>query len=291
MGYGYGYNAGGGARNNPWSPVAGGYNTNYAGGGYGGFGYQGGFGGGGYGQGGYGGFGGGGFGGQQQQGPYGPGEISPQDNYNLQLQGMLANQYQQQLQQFMDQGKARGAEIYGAGTLGRVGEDRSQEMGDLMNSYQQQYEQGFSAPEQQALLEQYRSGINRDLQSGLTQSANFAANQGVRGALATRLSQDQQRQAQLGRQGANRQILLDELAYKQASQGQYGNLLGQAESNELARQQYNQQQIARELQGRLTYELGYGGLGAANLGAAQKYIAGQQQIGAAQAQSGGGGGK
>lgn len=209
---------------------------------------------------------------------------SQQDLYNINLANYMSNLYSKQMSQDLAKGAARGAEVYGEGALGRL--DPSQ-MQTLADRYQTQSLQGYSSPEYQAARERYLTDVNRQIQQGQQQSAQRAANLGVRGAAAAGLSRDQERQGYLARLGAERQAKLDDLGFRQQQQAAYGQELGRLQQA----QQYNLEQRAKELQGKQAYEFGYGSLGAAQRAAAQKYVAGQQNIQAAQVgapQSGGG---
>ena len=89
------------------------------------------------------------------------------------------------------------------------------------------------------------------------------------------------------REQGEQQSRLDDLNFRNQQRGAYGQALQYSLDRERSAQEYNQAQKAKELQGRQAYEFGFGSMGAAQRAAAQKYVAGQQQVAAAnQAPSG-----
>lgn len=208
---------------------------------------------------------------------------SGQDVYNQKLAEYLTKQYSTQMDKDLAKGRAMGLSEYGPGALGRLDTGAGSA---LAERYRTQSELGMAAPEFQALRERNLANINQQAQGGLQQANAIAANSGVRGAAAAGLSRQTQRDAQLARQEAERGATLDDLSYRTGQQDKYGAALQGNQETE----KYNLEQQAREKQGVQAYQFGYGSLGAAQQAAAQKYIAGQQNIQAAQAGGGGGGG-
>lgn len=191
---------------------------------------------------------------------------------SMQAEADRAELYRNQREQDLAAGRKRGEEVFSDGALGRLDET-------IMNARKQQAEQGFTGNEMNALRDQNLASLNQQ-NAGAARNARIqAAAEGVRGGRAVAMNN-----RMLGEQSAAAANSERELFLKGIESRRQG--LTDLE----AAQKYNQEQKNRELQGRLTTELGYGGLGAAERGAAIQAVVGQQQAAAA-ANSGGKGKK
>ena len=156
------------------------------------------------------------------------------------------------------EGRARGEELFKEGALGRVDEA-------VMAARKQQAEQGFTDQENSALRDNQmaaRQALGADARS---QKIMLAA-QGIRGgraaALGSKLAAEQGAQAV----NSERELFLKRLDAKR------GGLDKLDEA-----QRYNIDQKNKELTGKLTTEMGYGSLGAADRGQSQMASVGAQQ--------------
>lgn len=157
------------------------------------------------------------------------------------IEGRRAESYRQGREQDLASGRARGEEVFKAGALGRISE-------------------GFSPEEQQAMREQNLKAITQGQQAASRNLARQQAMSGVRGPLAAA----QQSQQNLGAQGQladqERQLFLENIANKRAGQ------------------QFNIGQGEKELAGRMSTEMGYGSLGAAERAAAMQSVLGDKAL-------------
>lgn len=172
-------------------------------------------------------------------------------------------------------GRKRGQEVFGNQALGRVDASRSSDVADILSRRKAQLE-GYTPEEQQAMREQNMASTIANQKAGSRDLARQQARSGVRGALAS----NQQAQYQMGTQGQladqERQLFLNNIAAKRDALGGYEQSVGQNEASELAKQQFNLGQGEKELQGKLTTEMGYGGLGAQERSAAMQSVLGSR---------------
>lgn len=156
------------------------------------------------------------------------------------------------------EGRARGEEIFKEGSLGRVDEA-------VMLARKQQAEQGFTDQENSALRDN-QMAARQALGADARNQRIMMAAQGVRGgraaALGSKLAAEQGAQAV----NSERELFLKRLDAKR------GGLDKLDEA-----QRYNIEQKNKEITGRLTTELGYGSLGAADRGQSQMASVGAQQ--------------
>lgn len=191
---------------------------------------------------------------------------------SMQAEADRAEMYRQQREQDLAAGRKRGEEIFTEGSLGRLDDM-------VMNARKQQAEQGFTTNETNALRDQNLAALNQQ-NAGAARAARIqAAAEGVRGNRAVAMNNKLAGEQSAAAANNERELFLKGVEARR-----------QGLTDLEAAQKYNQEQKNRELQGRLTTELGYGGLGAAERGAAIQAIVGQQQAQAA-ANSGGKGKK
>lgn len=219
--------------------------------------------------------------------------FSPNDEYQMLLRDRLMDQFRGERERDFARGRQRGEELYGNQALGRVDENRSAEVQSLLDRLQQQMG-GYTGGQYQALREKGLEGIRSNTAGNLDKVRAANARAGLRGRSAAASERDVLKQEGRDVAGVYRDLVIGDINERARATGAYGGALTGARSDELSRRQYNQSQAAKELQGRLAMEFGYGQLGAADRGAAQRWIAGQQQIAAAEAgrpPATGGGGK
>lgn len=189
----------------------------------------------------------------------------------------------------IEKGQDRGRELF-KDQLGRVEEPRSQAMAALLGKRKEQSEQGLGAEAFQAAREQRLRGLgSNELQQQRGMQAKMAQ-MGLRGGAAAGQMAELMGGQQRGRQDAEQQLLLQDVALKQGLMDKYGQQLGGVEAEELARKKFNLGQIGKEKFGELSTGLAEGSMGVAErTGAKQAEAAKAMQ--AAMAASGGGGGK
>lgn len=226
----------------------------------------------------------------------------------------LEKRYRENRDADLLRGRARGQELFGNNALGRVGEQRSGAISNILNQRQANMTrsgdiaeilaqrkaqlQGYTPEEQQAMREQNTAEIYRNQSAGARDLARQQARSGVRGALgaAQQSAFQQATQAQLADQ--ERQLFLSNIAEKRGALDKFeGSTRTQeqferegldrlegstrtTEADELARLQYNLDQLAREKAGMLTTEFGYGGLGAQDRAAILQQILGERSAAA-----------
>lgn len=188
---------------------------------------------------------------------------------NAELDKMLA--YRAQREADLVKGRERGDQIFTEGVLGRVDPM-------ILEARKQQAQQGFTTDEQSAMRAQNQM-VNQQLRGDQRSQRIAMAAEGVRGGRAAALQSKM-----LSEQGAQKAGLERDLFLKGIDSRRQGL------SDLDAAQRFNIEQKNKELQGRLTTELGYGSLGVADRGAAIQSVVGSQQAQAA-ARAGSGGGK
>lgn len=191
---------------------------------------------------------------------------------SMQAEADRAEMYRNQREQDLAAGRKRGEEIFTDGSLGRLDEM-------VMNARREQAEKGFTGNEMNALRDGNLANLNQQNQGAQRNARILAAAEGVRGGRAVAMNNKM-----IGEQGAAAAQGERELFLKSIDARREGL------SNLEGAQKYNIDQKNKEITGRLTTEMGYGGLGAAERGAAIQALVGQQQAQAA-ANAGGGKGK
>lgn len=195
------------------------------------------------------------------------------------LEKQKIRDYRAGREQDLATGRARGEEIFGNQALGRVSSDRSADVADIL-ARRKEALKGYNSQEQQAQREQALQEVLRGQQAGARDLARQQSRAGVRGALAGAQQSAFQQATQKQLADQERQLYLANLAQQQQNLNSYEQSVTGAESGELARQQYNIDQANKELLGKLSTELGYGSLGAAERGAAIQSVLGDKQLSA-----------
>lgn len=174
------------------------------------------------------------------------------------------------------EGRARGSQLFGDNSLGRLDEGTNVALKRIMNQRRAQAEQGFSPQEMNAMREQNLSSINQGNQGALRQLQIAQAQSGVRGpmAAAQRAKLLSEQSAQQG--GLERDLFLKQIEQKRSGLSDYEQSLANAEQQKLAKQQFNIGQAQREKFGQLSSELGYGSLGAAERAGLLSAISGEK---------------
>lgn len=172
---------------------------------------------------------------------------------------------------------------------------------------------GYSSPEYGALRQRAYEGFQNQVATGKRDLLRSQAANRVSGDAATAGLKRYMDTANAEAARAERDIMLADINERQNRLGAYEQSLGSAEGNEwarqmqandalqqltqgieadeLARQQYNNQQFQREKAGQLQAMLGYAGIGAGDLSTGVRTALANQQMQSAMNSGGGGGGK
>lgn len=202
--------------------------------------------------------------------------------------GAYADVFKKYRDAAMADGRARGGELFGDNTLGRLTDGRTTEVQDVLDRYKSGLA-GYSAPELQAMRDQASNGINQQAQTNLRALRGVQGMSGIRGGLAS--AQQYQTLQDAAKQRANfeQQLFIRNADEQQNRLGQYNGALTGAQAEELARKKYNIGQGEKEKFGQLSTELGYGGLGAGDTALASQMIIGDAMARAGATPDGGGG--
>lgn len=180
------------------------------------------------------------------------------------------------------QGRARGSQLFGEGSLGRVGEVRSADIADILARRKAGLE-GLNAAENQALREQAFSGLKSQAATQARQLRGAQGGAGITGAVAAAQQARLMRSADDQKRQLERDLLIENIRQKQEALAGYEQSLRATEEDELGRRKYNLGAGAAEKAGQISTELGYGGLGAGERSAAQQQALGEAMQFAAQA--------
>lgn len=172
-------------------------------------------------------------------------------------------------------GQARGEQIFGNQALGRVDASRSADMQDVLARRKANLG-GYTPEEQQAMREQNMGSILASQKMGARDLARQQARSGVRGALAANQMQAQNLASQGQLADQERQLFLQNIANKRDALGQYEQSAAGMEKGEFDKQAFNLGQGEKELQGKLSTEFGYGGMGAQDRAAALQSVLGSR---------------
>ena len=195
-----------------------------------------------------------------------------------------------QRNQDMLEGRKRGEQLFAEGTLGRVAEGPNADMADIIAQRRANLA-GFTPEELNALHDQENQTIANNTNMAMRTLRGEQGRAGYSGGIAAGQVGQVIRADARSRAEADRDIFLKQMEARRSALGELENSQGAANKDELARQQYNQAQKNAELQGRLTTEFGYAGLGAAERGGVMQKIVGQEQAQALQNQAQKSGGK
>jgi hypothetical protein len=173
----------------------------------------------------------------------------------------------------MADGRKRGEELFGNGSLGRVDAARSAEVADLL-ARRQKEANGFSPEEMTAYRENNLNNTAQQLAGQMRQMRMQQAQNGVYGATAAAQQNRQLYNTNKDMINNERQLFLNDVDARRAGLSSYEQSLGAARNDELNRQMYNQGQVNKEKLGQAATEFGYGSLGTADRGALfQKWAA------------------
>lgn len=168
-------------------------------------------------------------------------------------------------------GQARGEEVFKEGSLGRL---EGGTIDEILAARKAQA-QGFTPEEQNAMRSENLANLNRQNGADARNARIMSAAEGVRGNRAVVMNNKV-----LADQGAAKAAMERDLFLKNIDAKRAG--LDALQGFEGDRQKYNIEQKNKELQGRLTTELGYGSLGAADRGQVMQSIVGENQARAGQ---------
>lgn len=205
----------------------------------------------------------------------GPGAL-PQ-NYDFYLSRSKA-----QRNEDLAEGRARGEQIFKEGALGRLSADRAKEISDIV-AQRKAMAQGFTPQERQVMEDTANQTVNQSTAQSLRALRGIQGANNVRGGMA---AAQQGRVVSAGDQAriqAARDIELQNIAARRQGMDALEKSLETAKADEM----FNLGQANKETLGRLTTELGYGSLGAAERGAVGQMVVGEQAAAAAGRPSGG----
>jgi len=188
----------------------------------------------------------------------------------------------------MLRGQQRGREMFGDGSLGSVDTNRSKDMQEIIANRQNIMREGLGADVFQAGREARLNGLGRAEQMAARQLRAGQAAGGIQGPLAGAQQMALMNQQQNTRQGAERQLLLDNAQARLQGLGAAESSIKGAQADELGRQQFNIGQTGREKLAQSTIMMGEAALGASERGAA---IQGEAAKAYAQSAANQGGGK
>ena len=198
------------------------------------------------------------------------GILDPMTQQDMFKQGVIGSYYKRQLEQDLEKGRKRGAEVYGEGSLGRLDSK-------LTGRMREQASQGFTAPQYQALRERSVRDFNNRYSTGLRDLRQSTASSGAQGGVnfARRLALEKQRSDSAA--NAMQDLMVKDIDFRNQSTRDF-----------FQTQQYDQGQDAKEKAGRQAYEFGQASIGAGQRGAANRYVAGNNAIVQANQSQGGG---
>ena len=192
--------------------------------------------------------------------------------------------------QDLAQGRLRGEQIFGEGSLGRVAEGNSQDVADIIAARKANL-QGYTPEEMATLRNQADDEIGKTMGMAL-RTAKGAQNQaGLNSGIAAGQNTQIAKAAIQAKAQAEQGLLLDQISKRRAALDSLSGEVANAEKLNLTKQQYNQEQANKEKIGGLTTEFGYAGLGAADRSGVMQQVVGQAQADAMKAQAAKQGGK
>lgn len=169
-------------------------------------------------------------------------------------------------------GRARGEEIFGKPFYQESRNERSQDVTDIL-ARRKEALKGLSSQENEAARNLSQLAIKQQQDAQMRQLRGAQSQAGVRGGLATAQQAQVLNQAEQNRRATEQQLLLQDIALKQQALDSLEQSTRAAEGEEIDR--YGRRQL-----GKLSTELGYG-----SLGAAERAGISAQLIGSAQAQA------
>ncbi len=181
--------------------------------------------------------------------------------------------------QDLAEGRARGNELFGDRSLGRLEEGRGKEISDLI-AERKARSAGYTKEEMGGMREQNLSQIQQAGQGQERELRIQQARAGVRGPAAL-AQQAKLMQAQGAQQaGLERELFLGNIQRRDQGLNALEESTNKARAEEMARGQFNIGQSQREKFGQLATEMGYGSLGANERGAVMNKIVGENQAAA-----------
>lgn len=218
-------------------------------------------------------------------------ELAKVDARKQALAQAQKSKYQEQLEmvragreQDLAAGRARGADVFKEGVMGRLSAERPEEIAQIIAQRKLQT-QGMTPEEQEALRSVNVPAIQQQQAGQMRQLAIQQARSGVRGAAAGAQRADIQKSAsgQLAQQ--ERDLFLKQQDLKRSALGQYEQSVGSALDRERSGKEFNIAQQNKELAGRLATELGYGQLGAGERASVMQDLLGDKYVDLAEAES------
>lgn len=169
----------------------------------------------------------------------------------------------------LEEGKKEAEKVFTPGVLGRLDDTK----GDIQKIFDARRANlsGYTPQELQAMREEQGAEVKRNAQASQRELLRAQGRSGVYGATAAAQQASLQRgiQGQLADQ--ERKLFLEQIAAKR--QG-----LADFEKSATEKEQYNIGQKNKELQGKLTTQLGYAGLGTTERASVMGQILGEKQL-------------
>lgn len=195
---------------------------------------------------------------------------------DLERQQQLTDQNTADRNKDLAAGAARGKELFGDGTLGRVDATRAGEVADIIKQ-RQANTAGLTPEEQNAFRDQNEAAINNNTQTNLRAMRGAQGANGVKGGLAVAQQAQAYRDNAAQKAGVERDLYLKNIDLKRSALDSLEKSTDTARTDELGRQEYNIAQGNKEKEGQVTTELGYGSLGSADRAAILQRLSGEDQ--------------
>lgn len=193
-------------------------------------------------------------------------------------------------QKDMDEGRARGEELFGDGALGRLDDQRSDEVAGIIADRKANLA-GYTPEELNAMKGQADSRVGQAEYMAKRELRGAQGRAGLSGGVAAGQAAGITRAANKERAGADRDIFLSQIEARRGALDKYEGSVGTARNNELGLSKFNLDQKNKELMSRLSTEFGYAGLGASERSAIMTKMIGQEQADALEEQAKNSGGK
>jgi len=188
----------------------------------------------------------------------------------------------------LDRGLERGKKMFGDGSLGRVNEERSDDMKDIVRRKKQIADEGLGAEAFQAARDARTRALQRMEQMQLRNLKSSQGARGVSGGSAQAQLIDLMGDQGQARIASEQDLLLEDAGFKQQALNDLEGSIGTVEAGELARQKFNLDRVNREKFGQMTTQFGEATIGAADRGAISAERIAKEQAQSAQNQSSGG---
>lgn len=166
----------------------------------------------------------------------------------------------QDRQKDLEEGRKRGEQLFADGSLGRIDQNRSQEIADIVARRKANIN-GFNPEELNALRTNHQVEANQALATALRNQKILQAQSGVRGGLASAQQSQLLKDSNAARIANERELFLKNAEAGRQGLNAYESTINGSRKDELERAMFNLAQGNKEKLGRLGTEFGYGTLG------------------------------